>query len=101
MVHPFVHLHVHTEYSLLDGSIRCSDLASKVKNYGMPAVAMTDHGAMYGAVEFYENCMASGVKPIIGCEVYVQPEGYTYKEKKSKNYHLLLLAEHQKGLHNL
>ncbi len=101
MVHPFVHLHVHTEYSLLDGSIRCSDLASKVKDYGMPAVAMTDHGAMYGAVEFYEKCTASGVKPIIGCEVYVQPEGYTYKEKKSRNYHLLLLAENQKGLHNL
>lgn len=101
MGNTFVHLHVHTEYSLLDGSIKCKDLAEKVREYGMPAVAMTDHGAMYGAVEFYEKCTAVGVKPIIGCEVYVQPEGYTYREKKSRNYHLLLLAQNQEGLQNL
>lgn len=98
---PFVHLHIHTEYSLLDGSIKCGDLAAKVKEYGMPAVAITDHGTMYGAVEFYEKCLAVGVKPVIGCEVYVQPEGYMCKEKKTRNYHLLLIAENQTGLHNL
>ena len=66
MTRPFVHLHVHTEYSLLDGAIRTRDLARRVSEWGAPAVAMTDHGAMYGTVEFYENCRASGVKPILG-----------------------------------
>ncbi|MBN1332653.1 MAG: DNA polymerase III subunit alpha [Synergistales bacterium] len=101
MAQNFVHLHVHTEYSLLDGSIKCSDLASKVSALNMPAVAMTDHGAMYGAVEFYEKCKQAGIKPIIGCEVYVQPEGHTCKEKNAQNFHLLLLAENQRGFHNL
>ena len=67
----------------------------------MPAVAMTDHGAMYGAVEFYDVCLSAGVKPIIGCEVYVDPEGHTTRDKKNKIYHLLLLAENDEGYHNL
>ena len=71
MTRPFVHLHVHTEYSLLDGAIRTKQLAAKVADWSVPAVAMTDHGVMYGAVEFYENCRAAGVKPILGCEIYV------------------------------
>jgi len=97
----FVHLHVHTEYSLLDGSIKCSDLAAKTAEYNMPAVAITDHGAMYGVVEFYESCIQAGVKPVLGCEVYVQPEGHTCKERNAQNYHLLLLAEDQTGFRNL
>ena len=97
----FVHLHVHTEYSLLDGSTRCGELAAKAKEFGMPAVAMSDHGAMYGTVEFYRECLNAGVKPIIGCEVYVQPEGHTLKDKNSRNFHLLLLAENQTGYRNL
>lgn len=78
----FVHLHVHTEYSLLDGAIRCADLAKRCAEWGMPAVAMTDHGVMYGAVEFYQQCKSAGVKPIIGCEMYVSPDGIDNKEKK-------------------
>ena len=97
----FVHLHVHTEYSLLDGAIRCGDLAAKAAEFGMPAVAMTDHGAMYGAVDFYDSCRSAGVKPIIGCEVYVAPEGHTLREKRGRNHHLLLLAENDEGYHNL
>jgi DNA polymerase-3 subunit alpha len=95
----FVHLHVHTEYSLLDGAIRCSELASKCAEYGMPAVAMTDHGVMYGAVEFYQQCKDKGVKPIIGCEIYVAPDGIESRQKKAN--HLLLLAENDEGYHNL
>ncbi len=101
MSRQFVHLHVHTEYSLLDGAIRCGQLAAKAAEFGMPAVAMTDHGAMYGAVEFYDECLSAGVKPIIGCEVYVDPEGHTTRDKKNKIYHLLLLAENDEGYHNL
>ncbi len=95
----FVHLHVHTEYSLLDGAIRCSQLAARCAEWGMPAVAMTDHGVMYGAVEFYQQCKAAGVKPIIGCEMYVSPDGIDNKQKKYN--HFLLLAENDEGYHNL
>jgi len=95
----FVHLHVHTEYSLLDGAIRCNEVAAKCKEWGMPAVAMTDHGVMYGAVEFYQQCIDNGVKPIIGCETYVAPEGIANTQKR--NHHLLLLAENDEGYHNL
>lgn len=101
MTRPFVHLHVHSEYSLLDGAIRCGELAEKVASWGMPAVALTDHGTMYGAVEFYDKCLAAGIKPIIGCEVYVDPDGHTSRERKGKNFHLLLLAENQQGYDNL
>ena len=101
MARQFVHLHVHTEYSLLDGAIRCGSLAEKAAHYGMPAVAMTDHGAMYGAVEFYDACKVKGINPIIGCEMYVEPEGHTSRERRGKNYHLILLAENDEGYHNL
>ena len=96
----FVHLHVHTEYSLLDGAIRTKDLAKKVSDWEHKAVAMTDHGVMYGAVEFYENCLAQGVKPILGCEAYISPEGINSREGQRYN-HLLLLAENETGWHNL
>ena len=101
MTRPFVHLHVHTEYSLLDGAIRTAALARKVADWPVPAVAMTDHGAMYGAIEFYENCKREGVNPILGCEVYVDPDGHRSREKKGKNNHLILLAEDNEGYHNL
>ncbi|MBR0203783.1 MAG: PHP domain-containing protein, partial [Synergistaceae bacterium] len=93
MAAEFVHLHVHTEYSLLDGAIRTKKLAKKVADeFQVKAVAMTDHGVMYGAVEFYENCNAMGVKPILGCETYIAPDGMASRESKKCN-HLLLLAE--------
>ncbi len=101
MTRSFVHLHTHTEYSLLDGAVRCEEAARTAAAMGMPAVAMTDHGVMYGAVEFYECCVKAGVKPILGCEVYVDPEGHRSREKKGKNHHLLLLAENQEGYDNL
>lgn len=101
MARQFVHLHVHTEYSLLDGAIRCSQLVNRTVEFGMPAVAMTDHGAMYGAVEFYDKCVSAGIKPIIGCEIYVDPEGHTSRDKRNKNHHLILLAENDEGYHNL
>jgi len=98
---PFVHLHVHSEYSLLDGAIRCKELAEKTASWGSPAVALTDHGVMYGVIEFYEACKNAGVKPVIGCEVYVDPRGHTRKDRSGRNYHLLLLAENDKGYENL
>ncbi|RQW84590.1 MAG: PHP domain-containing protein, partial [Geobacter sp.] len=69
----FVHLHVHTQYSLLDGAIRIGDLVKKAVEFGMPAVALTDHGNMFGAIEFYLKCQSAGIKPLIGCEVYLSP----------------------------
>src|SRR5450759_1311763 len=72
----FVHLHVHTEYSLLDGASRIDDLAKTAKEMGMPAVAITDHGVMFGVIEFYKACKETGIKPIIGCEVYVAPDRF-------------------------
>ncbi len=69
----FVHLHVHTQYSLLDGMIRLEDLFKKAKAFAMPAVAMTDHGNMFGAIDFYQQASENGIKPIIGCELYVAP----------------------------
>jgi DNA polymerase-3 subunit alpha len=101
MSQDFVHLHVHSEYSLLDGAIRCADLARQVAEWGSPAVALTDHGAMYGAVDFYEKCKAQGVKPLIGCEVYLDPRGHQFRDKRGQNYHLLLLARDNKGYKNL
>jgi len=100
----FVHLHVHTEYSLLDGMCRIPALLERVKGYGMPAVAITDHGNLFGVVEFYRQAMKSGVKPIIGTEIYVAP-GSRF-EKSARNaaetaYHLVLLAENETGYQNL
>ena len=76
----FVHLHVHTEYSLLDGANRIKDLVARVKELGMKAIAITDHGVMYGAIEFYKECKKQGIKPIIGCEMYVAPRTRFDKE---------------------
>jgi DNA polymerase-3 subunit alpha len=94
----FVHLHVHTEYSLLDGLSTIPKLIKKVKEIGMDAVAVTDHGAMHGAIEFYKKATAEGVKPIIGMEGYMAS---SIKEKVKENYHLLLLAKNQEGYKNL
>ncbi len=99
----FVHLHLHTEYSLLDGAIRIDKLVEKVKKMGMNAVAITDHGNMFGAVDFYKKCLAEGIKPIIGCEVYVAPRSRFDKEGKidTEPNHLILLAMNNTGYHNL
>ena len=100
MNNPFVHLHIHSEYSLLDGANKCSDLAAAARDMGMGAVALTDHGVMYGCVEFYNECQKAGVKPILGCEAYVAPSGHRCKEAKEQ-FHLVLLAENDEGYHNL
>ncbi|MDR3321833.1 MAG: DNA polymerase III subunit alpha, partial [Synergistaceae bacterium] len=100
MNEPFVHLHVHSEYSLLDGANRCADLARAAGDMEMGAVALTDHGVMYGCVEFYNECKKAGVKPIMGCEVYVAPSGHRCKEAKEQ-FHLVLLAENDTGYANL
>ena len=100
---PFVHLHVHTEYSLFDGTCRIKDLVSYVKSLGQTALAITDHGVMYGAVYLYRECLAQGIKPIIGCEVYVT-RGSRFerpKGEKEKLGHLILLAETNEGYQNL
>ncbi|NJP40014.1 DNA polymerase III subunit alpha [Oscillospiraceae bacterium HV4-5-C5C] len=99
----FVHLHLHTEYSLLDGANRIKSLPARIKELGMDACAITDHGVMYGVVDFYEQCKKDGVKPIIGCEVYVAPNGRFSKSQREdkRSYHLILLAETNEGLKNL
>lgn len=78
----FVHLHLHTAYSLLDGMIRTKELASRAAELGMPAVAMTDHGNLYGTIDFYQCCKKAGIKPILGCEIYLAP-GSAAEKKKS------------------
>lgn len=100
---PFVHLHLHTEYSLLDGACRISELPKRVKEAGQEACAITDHGCMYGVVDFYKACKKEGVKPIIGCEVYVAPRTRFDKvfQVDNKPYHLVLLCENQQGYQNL
>ncbi|WP_045215170.1 DNA polymerase III subunit alpha [Desulfonatronovibrio magnus] len=95
----FTHLHCHTEYSLLDGAIRIEDLCSKAVDMGMPAVAITDHGNLFGALTFYLTAKKYGVKPIIGCEVYVASK--SHKEKEQLRYHLVLLAMNNQGYQNL
>ena len=99
----FVNLHIHTEYSLLDGACRISELVNKVKELGQTAAAITDHGNMYGAVEFWNEAKKAGIKPIIGCEVYVAPRGHLDKEPRidSSPYHLVLLCENNEGYKNL
>ncbi|MBO4746627.1 MAG: DNA polymerase III subunit alpha [Clostridiales bacterium] len=98
----FVHLHLHTEYSLLDGAIRIKRLAARLKELGMTSCAITDHGTMYGTVEFYKAMTAEGIHPIIGCEVYVAPRGRFMKEIEDRGYyHLILLAKNDEGLVNL
>ncbi len=100
----FVHLHVHTEYSLLDGSNKIQEYVSRVRELGMTAAAITDHGAMYGVIEFYKAATAAGIRPILGCEVYVAPNSRFDREHVSgedRYYHLVLLAETNEGYGNL
>ena len=100
----FTHLHVHTQYSLLDGSAKIKELVPRAKELGMDALAITDHGAMYGVIEFYKTCKANGIKPIIGCEVYVAPGSRFDREVvkgENRYYHLVLLAKNNEGYHNL
>ncbi|MFA6254230.1 MAG: DNA polymerase III subunit alpha [Candidatus Paceibacterota bacterium] len=99
----FVHLHNHTHYSLLDGLIKIPKLVKKAKEFGMPAVAITDHGSMYGAIEFYKKCLAEDIKPILGCEIYVATRSRFNKEPHidARRYHLTLLAKDLTGYHNL
>ncbi len=104
MAGEFVHLHLHTEYSLLDGAIRIKELPARLKEMGMSACAITDHGSMFGCVEFYKAMKAEGLKPIIGCEVYVAPGSRFDKNPDSSNkpyHHLILLAKNNEGLRNL
>ncbi len=102
----FIHLHVHSEYSILDGSLRIGELIKKVIEYNMPAVALTDHGVMYGIIEFYKIAKKAGIKPIIGCEVYQAPGSRREKQlekgkREDASFHLTLLAENNKGYQNL
>lgn len=100
----FTHLHVHTEYSLLDGASKIPELVHQAKELGMDSIAITDHGVMYGVIDFYRAAKKEGIKPIIGCEVYVAP-GSRFDRELGKNenryYHLVLLAENDTGYHNL
>ncbi len=99
----FVHLHVHSEFSLLDGANRIKDLPVRAKELGMDAMAITDHGVMFGVIDFYKACKENGIKPIIGCEVYVAPRKLTDKDPiiDSKYNHLILLAKDNNGYKNL
>ena len=99
----FTHLHVHTEYSLLDGSSKITEIVKQAKALGMENLAITDHGAMYGVIDFYKECKAQGIHPVIGCEVYVAERSRFQKEGRSdaEYYHLVLLAETQQGYENL
>ena len=101
----FAHLHVHTEYSLLDGSNKIKECVARVKELGMDSVAITDHGVMFGVIDFYRAAKAEGIKPILGCEVYVAPGSRFDKEPgvrgEDRYYHLVLLAENDQGYHNL
>ncbi|MGN0555821.1 MAG: PHP domain-containing protein, partial [Candidatus Fimenecus sp.] len=99
----FTHLHLHTEYSLLDGACRLGELCAVAKNLGQTALAITDHGNMFGAVDFYKAAKANGIKPIIGCEVYVAERNLTDKVHglDSQRYHLVLLCKNETGYKNL
>ena len=102
----FVHLHLHIGYSTLDGASRIGDIVKKAAKRGMPAVAMTDHGNLYGAIVFYLACQKAKVKPIIGCELYVCGEGVAKEHRaevpgKKNNYHLTVLGKNEVGFRNL
>ncbi|MDR1574079.1 MAG: PHP domain-containing protein, partial [Clostridiales Family XIII bacterium] len=99
----FTHLHVHTEYSLLDGAARIGDLVARAKEFGMEAVAITDHGVMFGVIEFYKAAKEAGVKPIIGCEVYTAARSMFDRdsERDKQQGHLVLLAKNETGYRNL
>src|ERR1035438_2700255 len=99
----FTHLHCHSHYSLLDGLSKIEPLVLRAKELGMDSVALTDHGVMYGAIEFYNECKAAGIKPIIGMEAYIAPRSMNDKEGKvdADYHHVILLAQNQTGYHNL
>ena len=100
----FTHLHLHTQYSLLDGAISLKKLFKRCRELGMDSVAMTDHGNMFGALEFYTQAHKANIKPIIGIEAYVAPRSRFDKQKsniKDASFHLILLAENNTGYHNL
>ncbi|MFT4144642.1 MAG: DNA polymerase III subunit alpha, partial [Mobilitalea sp.] len=100
----FTHLHLHTEYSLLDGSGKIKEMVHQAKELGMDSIAITDHGVMYGVIDFYKACLAEGVKPVIGCEVYVAPNSRFDRElghNEERYHHLVLLAENNTGYQNL
>ena len=99
----FAHLHVHTEFSLLDGANRIKPLIARTKELGMNSIAITDHGSMYGTIDFYKAAKAEGINPVIGCEVYVAPRERTEKAEVNgiKYFHLILLAENNTGYKNL
>ena len=99
----FAHLHVHSEFSLLDGACRIDRMMDRVKELGQTAIAITDHGVMYGCVDFYRACLAEGIRPVIGCEVYVAPRTRFDKvhELDSEARHLVLLCRNEQGYRNL
>ena len=99
----FCHLHLHTEYSLLDGSGKIPKLMKKAKELGMESIAITDHGIMYGCVDFYKAAKENGIKPILGCEVYVAGKSMDIKQpdKENQTYHLVLLVKNEVGYNNL
>ncbi|HEY4283595.1 MAG TPA: PHP domain-containing protein, partial [Chthoniobacterales bacterium] len=99
----FVHLHLHTEYSLLDGAIRMKELMKKAAEFNMPAVAMTDHGNLFGAIEFYQEAQRAGIKPIIGCEAYIAARSHKDRSGSMREsaFHFTLLAENETGYRNL
>src|SRR5947208_182184 len=97
----FVHLHLHTEYSLLDGAVRMRELMNEAVKMKMPAVAITDHGNLFGAIDFYQCAKAAGIKPIIGCEAYITSGSYKEKPSRESTFHFTLLAENETGYHNL
>src|SRR5437868_15399228 len=99
----FVHLHLHSEYSLLDGAVRMKELMRKAAEFNMPAVAMTDHGNLYGAIEFYQEAQNAQIKPIIGCEAYVAPRSHKDRSSSLRDaaYHFTLLAQNETGYRNL
>src|SRR5437868_7682541 len=106
MSSPFVHLHVHTHYSLLDGACRVDKLVKRVKELGMDSIAITDHGCMFGVIEFFNECKKEGIKPILGMEAYMAPGDRRERTTPGGNageaaYHLLLLAENLEGYKNL
>src|SRR5580658_3911191 len=98
---PFVHLHNHTDYSLLDGACEIDQLMDVVAEQKMPAVAMTDHGNLFGAVQFYNSARAKGILPVLGCEVYVSQQGLKTRSDSDRYNHLVLLCENQEGYKNL
>lgn len=101
-MNPFVHLHVHTQYSLLDGAARISDLVRRAKELEQPALAITDHGALYGVIDFYRACKKEGIKPIIGIETYITKGRYDATDVRERDYaHLILLAKNETGYQNL